>query len=65
MGDEAETVRIGGADAAAGQREIEPEMVREPGEEIGAADIGQEADADLRHGRACSPPLLRNACRRA
>ncbi len=37
---------------AAGQREIEAEMIFEAREEVGAADVREETDADLRHAEA-------------
>ncbi len=52
VADETQTVRVSGADACAGQREIGSHPTHEPREEIGAADVGQKTDAHLRHGEA-------------
>ena len=65
VADQAQAIGIGRADGAAGQRQVESKVVLQSREEIRAADIGQKADADLRHRRLDSPRLPRNACHRA
>ena len=49
MGRKAAPQRIAGSDAVSGQREIHA-VAAEPGQDMTAADIGKEPDADLRHG---------------
>ena len=49
MRDEAAPKRVRDADALAGQREIQARLARQARQEIGAADIRKEADADLGH----------------
>ena len=41
---------VGGVEALAGQRAIGAELARHARQEPGGADVGKEADADLRHG---------------
>ncbi len=50
MGREPERQRVRAADAVAGQREIGAGLARQARQRIGRADVGEEADAHLRHG---------------
>ena len=50
VGGQARPQRIAIADAVAGQAEIHAETAAEVGQQMAAADIGEEADADLGHG---------------
>ena len=50
MGGDRRRVRIGRVQPLAGQRAIGADLARQPRQEPGGADIGKEADADLRHG---------------
>src|SRR5581483_3307971 len=51
MGGDAGGQRVGGIEALAGERTIGAELARHARQEPGGADIGEEADADLRHGK--------------
>ncbi|MCY1554763.1 hypothetical protein D9M68_913590 [compost metagenome] len=40
---------IGGADLEAGEAQVEAQLTGQPRQEVTAADIREEADADFRH----------------
>src|SRR3990170_3288829 len=50
------TVSLGRSDDAPGQSEVESGAAKQTGKEIGAANIGEKADADLRHAEAVALP---------
>lgn len=52
MRDEAAPVRVGATHAAAGERKIDSDPRRKPRQEIGAANVWQETNTNLRHGHA-------------
>ena len=50
VGGQARPQRIAIADAVSGQAEIHAEAAAEVGQQMAAADVGEKADADFRHG---------------
>src|SRR5688572_15218177 len=52
MADELQAISLARPDQTPGQRKIKADMVLEARQEIGPADIRDEADADLRHAGA-------------
>jgi hypothetical protein len=50
VADKGEAMGIGGADSASSKRKVEPDVIVETRKKIGAADIRQKPNADLRHG---------------
>ncbi len=59
---QAERERVAGVGAKPGQGKIDARMMGEPGQEKRSPDVGEKADADLRHGE--NEAFARDAMRR-